>query len=134
MLAGENERTPYLISRFYRAPEVILGLAYGEYACQSALSVSTEICYNMSACIHACRLQILQGVELQRHWEHVKFLLPIIGRLTYMLLQQRDESHLLFLALTLHGLGPIGYTKVPSTNCLLCRLPNGYVECWLRAV
>jgi len=30
MLAGENERTPYLISRFYRAPEVILGLAYGE--------------------------------------------------------------------------------------------------------
>lgn len=29
MLAGENERTPYLISRFYRAPEVILGLAYG---------------------------------------------------------------------------------------------------------
>lgn len=31
MLAGENERTPYLISRFYRAPEVILGLAYGEW-------------------------------------------------------------------------------------------------------
>jgi serine/threonine protein kinase len=30
MLAGENERTPYLVSRFYRAPEVILGLAYGE--------------------------------------------------------------------------------------------------------
>eukprot|EP00879_Flechtneria_rotunda_P014246 GHRR01014883.1.p1 GENE.GHRR01014883.1~~GHRR01014883.1.p1 ORF type:complete len:921 (+),score=358.42 GHRR01014883.1:205-2967(+) len=28
MLAGENERTPYLVSRFYRAPEVILGLAY----------------------------------------------------------------------------------------------------------
>jgi serine/threonine protein kinase len=33
MLAGENERTPYLISRFYRAPEVILGLAYGELRC-----------------------------------------------------------------------------------------------------
>lgn len=30
MLAGENERTPYLVSRFYRSPEVILGLAYGE--------------------------------------------------------------------------------------------------------
>ena len=28
MLVGENERTPYLVSRFYRAPEVILGLAY----------------------------------------------------------------------------------------------------------
>jgi serine/threonine protein kinase len=30
MFAGENERTPYLVSRFYRAPEVVLGLAYGE--------------------------------------------------------------------------------------------------------
>lgn len=30
MFAGENERTPYLVSRFYRSPEVILGLAYGE--------------------------------------------------------------------------------------------------------
>jgi serine/threonine protein kinase len=30
MLAGENERTPYLVSRFYRSPEVVLGLAYGE--------------------------------------------------------------------------------------------------------
>lgn len=29
MFAGENERTPYLASRFYRAPEVILGMAYG---------------------------------------------------------------------------------------------------------
>ncbi|KAK9815732.1 hypothetical protein WJX72_008716 [[Myrmecia] bisecta] len=28
MLAGENEITPYLVSRFYRAPEVILGLRY----------------------------------------------------------------------------------------------------------
>jgi serine/threonine-protein kinase PRP4 len=33
MLAGENERTPYLVSRFYRSPEVILGLAYGESCC-----------------------------------------------------------------------------------------------------
>jgi serine/threonine protein kinase len=29
MLMGENEVTPYLVSRFYRAPEVILGLRYG---------------------------------------------------------------------------------------------------------
>ncbi|WVZ55347.1 hypothetical protein U9M48_006019 [Paspalum notatum var. saurae] len=28
MLAGDNEVTPYLVSRFYRAPEVILGLPY----------------------------------------------------------------------------------------------------------
>ncbi len=30
MLAGDNEVTPYLVSRFYRAPEVILGMKYGE--------------------------------------------------------------------------------------------------------
>ncbi|KAK9836273.1 hypothetical protein WJX81_001403 [Elliptochloris bilobata] len=29
MFDGENELTPYLVSRFYRAPEVILGLKYG---------------------------------------------------------------------------------------------------------
>ena len=28
MLDGDNELTPYLVSRFYRAPEVILGLPY----------------------------------------------------------------------------------------------------------
>ncbi|XP_062192425.1 uncharacterized protein LOC133895914 isoform X2 [Phragmites australis] len=28
MLAGMNEVTPYLVSRFYRAPEIILGLRY----------------------------------------------------------------------------------------------------------
>nr|ADI46819.1 PRP4f [Volvox carteri f. nagariensis] len=28
MLAGDNEVTPYLVSRFYRAPEVILGMKY----------------------------------------------------------------------------------------------------------
>jgi serine/threonine protein kinase len=38
MLAGENERTPYLVSRFYRSPEVILGLAYGEGWCASGAS------------------------------------------------------------------------------------------------
>lgn len=29
MFSGDNEITPYLVSRFYRAPEVILGLPYG---------------------------------------------------------------------------------------------------------
>ncbi|CAH8282645.1 unnamed protein product [Eruca vesicaria subsp. sativa] len=28
VFAGKNEVTPYLISRFYRSPEIILGLAY----------------------------------------------------------------------------------------------------------
>ncbi|KAH1031211.1 hypothetical protein J1N35_043385 [Gossypium stocksii] len=28
MFAGKNEITPYLVSRFYRAPEIILGLPY----------------------------------------------------------------------------------------------------------
>lgn len=32
MFDGENELTPYLVSRFYRAPEVILGLKYGAAA------------------------------------------------------------------------------------------------------
>lgn len=30
MFAGDNEVTPYLVSRFYRSPEVILGLKYGK--------------------------------------------------------------------------------------------------------
>ena len=30
MFSGDNEITPYLVSRFYRSPEVILGLKYGE--------------------------------------------------------------------------------------------------------
>jgi serine/threonine-protein kinase PRP4 len=37
MFAGENERTPYLVSRFYRAPEVILGLPYGEPGSQGGV-------------------------------------------------------------------------------------------------
>jgi serine/threonine-protein kinase PRP4 len=28
MFAGQNEITPYLVSRFYRPPEVVLGLEY----------------------------------------------------------------------------------------------------------
>lgn len=35
MFSGDNEITPYLVSRFYRAPEVILGLKYGKHNCQS---------------------------------------------------------------------------------------------------
>ena len=35
MLAGDNEVTPYLVSRFYRSPEVMLGLKYGEPALAS---------------------------------------------------------------------------------------------------
>jgi len=31
MFSGDNEITPYLVSRFYRAPEVILGLPYGAW-------------------------------------------------------------------------------------------------------
>jgi len=30
MFTGTNAITPYLVSRFYRAPEIILGLTYGE--------------------------------------------------------------------------------------------------------
>ena len=33
MFSGDNEITPYLVSRFYRAPEVILGLPYGVCVC-----------------------------------------------------------------------------------------------------
>ena len=29
MFEGDNSITPYLVSRFYRPPEVILGLPYG---------------------------------------------------------------------------------------------------------
>ncbi len=33
MFAGDNSVTPYLVSRFYRPPEVILGLPYGARLC-----------------------------------------------------------------------------------------------------
>ena len=29
MFSGDNSVTPYLVSRFYRPPEVVLGLSYG---------------------------------------------------------------------------------------------------------
>lgn len=31
MYAGDNDITPYLVSRFYRAPEIILGLPYSTF-------------------------------------------------------------------------------------------------------
>ena len=37
MFSGDNEITPYLVSRFYRAPEVILGLKYGMSLLMSCL-------------------------------------------------------------------------------------------------
>ena len=40
MFSGDNEITPYLVSRFYRAPEVILGLKYGKPSCQSCCQSS----------------------------------------------------------------------------------------------
>jgi serine/threonine protein kinase len=38
MWAGENEITPYLVSRFYRPPEVVLGGKYGEWRGRSIYS------------------------------------------------------------------------------------------------
>lgn len=43
MLSGDNELTPYLVSRFYRAPEVILGLKYGEFSAWPELVNPTEV-------------------------------------------------------------------------------------------
>lgn len=37
MMAGDNEVTPYLVSRFYRPPEVVLGMKYG--GCDFAFQV-----------------------------------------------------------------------------------------------
>ena len=52
MFQGENEVTPYLVSRYYRSPEVILGLKYGEtprtFSLLSPLSHSDGLrCENM---------------------------------------------------------------------------------------
>ena len=43
MFSGDNEITPYLVSRFYRAPEVILGLKYGKHNCQRRQSLVGKI-------------------------------------------------------------------------------------------
>ena len=42
MFQGENEVTPYLVSRYYRSPEVILGLKYGEAPGSSNCSPAAE--------------------------------------------------------------------------------------------
>lgn len=47
MLAGDNEITPYLVSRFYRSPEVILGLKYGT---PPPALVSLRVCWLGCAC------------------------------------------------------------------------------------
>lgn len=45
MFTGTNEITPYLVSRFYRAPEIILGLHYGMLSARRVPSESqTLIC------------------------------------------------------------------------------------------
>ena len=43
MFTGDNEITPYLVSRFYRPPEVILGLPYGEPPCPLLLCQPPEV-------------------------------------------------------------------------------------------
>ena len=47
MFSGDNEITPYLVSRFYRAPEVILGLKYGKPSCQSS-DAEAQLLYSVS--------------------------------------------------------------------------------------
>jgi serine/threonine protein kinase len=47
---SHNEPTPYLVSRFYRAPEVILGLPYGEYLPKPA-SCAAEYKGAISMCL-----------------------------------------------------------------------------------
>ena len=62
MTSGEIEVTPYLVSRFYRAPEVILGLPYGENNCAILLTslvslVERSVCLALSGVIcKPCRL------------------------------------------------------------------------------
>ena len=60
MMSGpgvENDLTPYLVSRFYRAPEVILGLPYGERACVRVCARMGEEgalrCVGLSVCKRA---------------------------------------------------------------------------------
>lgn len=44
MFSGDNEITPYLVSRFYRAPEVILGLPYGAPPPRLPLRPRCQLC------------------------------------------------------------------------------------------
>jgi serine/threonine-protein kinase PRP4 len=55
--SSANEPTPYLVSRFYRAPEVILGLPYGELSSCSGMQ-GCQICPCQNACAaaqHICQ-------------------------------------------------------------------------------
>ena len=53
MLAGDNEVTPYLVSRFYRSPEVMLGLKYGEPALRCIIELATALTWT-SECEWQC--------------------------------------------------------------------------------
>lgn len=77
MFSGDNEITPYLVSRFYRSPEVILGLKYGEFVQRAGLELisNSSKTHNailsrfMAECMDSVRWmskQCLAGVLLVR--------------------------------------------------------------------
>lgn len=91
MFAGDNEITPYLVSRFYRAPEIILGLKYGAL---SPLGVAYKVDRCQSPCIKkrtsaGCsysarvsrklpyRVRQIRSSSVQRHSPLAIMLLPL---------------------------------------------------------
>ena len=61
MFQGENEVTPYLVSRYYRAPEVILGLKYGELpSCLHNVRDGGE-CPDLEVSERMCSFHLLSG-------------------------------------------------------------------------
>ena len=54
MFQGENEVTPYLVSRYYRSPEVILGLKYGESSSQGSCILVSCSTHNVECCCTHC--------------------------------------------------------------------------------
>ena len=53
MFSGDNEITPYLVSRFYRPPEVILGLKYGKSTLTMHARTSLRWAVpTVSVCVH----------------------------------------------------------------------------------
>jgi serine/threonine protein kinase len=54
MFAGDNSVTPYLVSRFYRPPEVILGLPYG--AATKTQSSSVAVLFTWWLAHGTCKL------------------------------------------------------------------------------
>lgn len=53
MFMGNNEITPYLVSRFYRAPEIILGLHYGQSLLPDSPSKRPRPCLASSCSLRA---------------------------------------------------------------------------------